>query len=94
MSLADEIVARIDRDALVQFALEICNIDSAVPFEAEVAEHLYQWLKREGFIARRVGLLSDRFNVMGTLPGTGGGYSLIQQSPGHCRIPSSRFRPS
>jgi hypothetical protein len=44
MSLADEVVARIDRDKLVQVALEICNIDSAAPFEAEVAEHLYQWL--------------------------------------------------
>jgi len=75
MSLADEVVARIDRDKLVQFALEICNIDIAVPFEAEVAEDLYRWLKREGFIARRIGLLSDRFNAMGTLPGTGGGYS-------------------
>jgi hypothetical protein len=67
MSLADEIVARIDRDTLVQFALEICNIDSAVPFEAEVAEHLYQWLKREGFIARRVGLLSDSLAPPGSI---------------------------
>jgi acetylornithine deacetylase/succinyl-diaminopimelate desuccinylase-like protein len=87
MSLADEVVARIDRDKLVQFALEICNIDSAAPFEAEVAEHLYQWLKREGFIARRVGLLSDRFNVMGTLPGTGGGYSLIFNSHMDTAVP-------
>ena len=87
MSVADDVVALIDRDKLVQFALEICNIDSAGPFEAEVAEHLYQWLKREGFIARRVGLLSDRFNVMGTLLGTGGGCSLIFNSHMDTAVP-------
>jgi acetylornithine deacetylase/succinyl-diaminopimelate desuccinylase-like protein len=87
MSVADDIVARIDREELVQFALEICNIDSAGPFEAQVAEHLYQWLRREGFVARRVGLLSDRFNVLGTLPGSGGGYSLIFNSHMDTAVP-------
>ena len=41
MSVADDVVAAIDRAELVEFALEISNIDSAVPHEAEVAEHLY-----------------------------------------------------
>jgi acetylornithine deacetylase/succinyl-diaminopimelate desuccinylase-like protein len=88
--IPDEVVARIDRDKLVQFALEICNIDSAVPFEAAVAEHIYQWLKREGFTARRVGLLSDRFNVLGTLAGSGGGYSLIFNSHMDTAVPRQR----
>jgi acetylornithine deacetylase/succinyl-diaminopimelate desuccinylase-like protein len=77
MASTDDIVARIDREALIRFALEICNIDSAVPHEAAVAEHIYQWMLREGFTARRIGLLPDRFNVMGVLPGTGGGHSLM-----------------
>ena len=80
MSVADEVVARIDRTELVEFALAICNIDSAGPTEAEVAQYLYDWLCREGFKARKVGLLPDRFNVIGTLPGTGGGYSLLFNS--------------
>jgi acetylornithine deacetylase/succinyl-diaminopimelate desuccinylase-like protein len=79
-SIAEDVVALIDRDELAELALEICNIDSSVPHEAEVAEHIYQWLEREGFEARRVGLLADRFNVLGTLPGSGGGYSLIFNS--------------
>ena len=66
MSVADDALGLIDRDQLVQLALEICNIDSAGPFEAEVAEFIYQWLRREGFIARRIGLLKERFNVLGT----------------------------
>jgi acetylornithine deacetylase/succinyl-diaminopimelate desuccinylase-like protein len=80
MSVADEVVARIDRTELVEFALAICNIDSAGPTEAEVAQYLYDWLCREGFKVRKVGLLPDRFNVIGTLPGTGGGYSLLFNS--------------
>ncbi len=80
MSLADDVVARIDRDELVQLALEVCNIDSPGPTEAPVAEYVYQWLLREGFKARKVGLLADRPNVIGTLPGTGGGYSLLFNS--------------
>lgn len=80
MSLADDAVARIDRKELIDFALTICNIDSAGPTEARVAEYVYEWLKQEGFKARKVGLLADRFNVMGKLPGTGSGYSLLFNS--------------
>ena len=87
MSVADDVVARIDRDELVQFALEICNIDSAVGHEGEVGEHLYNWMRRQGFVARKIGLLADRFNVLGTLPGTGGGYSLIFNSHMDTAVP-------
>lgn len=77
MTIADDIVARIDRDELVAFALEICNIDSSVGHEYEVAEHLHGWMDREGFAPRRIGMLPERFNLLGRLPGTGGGYSLL-----------------
>ena len=87
MSVIDEVVSRIDRQELVKFALELCNIDSAVPHEAAVAEHIYQWLKKEGFQARKVGLLADRFNVIGVLPGTGGGYSLLFNSHMDTAVP-------
>lgn len=87
MAAADDVVARIDRKQLVDFALEICNIDSAIGHEAAVAEHIYQWLKKEGFRTRKVGLLAERFNVMGTLPGTGGGYSLLFNSHMDTAVP-------
>jgi acetylornithine deacetylase/succinyl-diaminopimelate desuccinylase-like protein len=80
MSLADDAANLVDRNELVNLALAICNIDSAGPTEARVAEYIYDWLKHEGFKARKMGLLSDRFNVIGTLPGTGGGCSLIFNS--------------
>jgi hypothetical protein len=37
MSSADTAIAHIDQTELVNFALTICNIDSAGPTEAEVA---------------------------------------------------------
>ena len=77
MSVADEIVSRIDKDALIAFALEICNIDSSVGFEKDVADHLHGWMNREGFRPRKVGMLEDRYNLIGRLPGSGGGYSLL-----------------
>src|SRR5262249_51681272 len=80
MSLSDEVVAKVDRDELVELALRLCNIDSAGPHEAAAAEYVYEWLRAEGFTARKTGLLADRFNLIGRLPGTGGGYSLLFNS--------------
>lgn len=80
MSLADDVLARIDKKELIEFALTICNIDSAGPTEARVAEFISEWLQKEGFKVRKVGLLADRFNVIGKLPGTGRGYSLLFNS--------------
>jgi acetylornithine deacetylase/succinyl-diaminopimelate desuccinylase-like protein len=80
MSLADDFVKNIDRNELNELALSICNIDSAGPTEAAVAERVFEWLKKEGFKARKLGLLADRFNVMGLLPGSGGGYSILFNS--------------
>src|SRR5262245_38822410 len=87
MSVIDDVVALIDRDELVRFALEICNIDSAVGHEGEIGKYLYEWMLQQGFSARKIGLLSDRFNVLGTLPGTGGGYSLIFNSHMDTAVP-------
>jgi acetylornithine deacetylase/succinyl-diaminopimelate desuccinylase-like protein len=87
MSIADDVVARIDRQALVNFALELSNIDSSVTHEAAVAEHLYEWMRHEGFQPHKVGLLADRYNVMGRLPGSGGGYSLLFNSHMDTHVP-------
>lgn len=69
----DDVISRIDRDELVRFTLEICNIDSPVGHETAVAERLEDWLQREGFAVRRVGLLADRYNLLARLPGPGRG---------------------
>jgi len=77
MPLQEEAVARIDKQELIQLALTICNIDSAGPSEKPVADYVANWLHGEGFKVRKVGLLADRYNVIGRLAGSGGGYSLL-----------------
>lgn len=80
MSLADQAAECIDRDELIDLTLSICNIDSRGPHEGEVAEAVHSWLEKEGFRTRKIGLFAERYNVMGTLPGSGGGYSLLFNS--------------
>lgn len=41
----------------------------------------------EGFAPRKVGLFADRFNVMGSLRGSGGGYSLLFNSHMDTHVP-------
>jgi len=70
----------VDRDELIELALALCNIESPAGQEAEVGEFVFAWMKREGFRPRKIGMLPERFNVLGTLQGTGDGYSLIFNS--------------
>jgi acetylornithine deacetylase/succinyl-diaminopimelate desuccinylase-like protein len=45
-----------------------------------VGEYVYEWLKREGFEARKAALVPNRPNVIGVLPGNGNGRSLCFNS--------------
>lgn len=89
MPLVDDVLALIRREDLVQFALELCTIDSAIGNEREVGEFLYHWMEREGLRPRKLGLQSHRFNVLGRLDGTGGGASLIFNSHMDTAVPSA-----
>ena len=73
----DEVVARIDRDEVVQLALALGNIDSPTGSEGPAGQFVYDWLTENGFRPRRFALTEDRFNVAAWLDGSGGGYSLI-----------------
>ena len=74
------VFARIDRDELIKVALDLGNIDSPTGREGPVADYVQDWLRREGFDARKVGLYPDRPNVLATLPGSGNGRSLCFNS--------------
>ncbi len=74
------VLDHIDADELVKVTLDLANLDSPTGSEGPVADYVYDWLVRQGFEARKVGLYPDRPNVMATLPGTGGGRSLCFNS--------------
>lgn len=77
---AKAILDRIDVDELVKVTLDLANIDSPTGCEGPVADYVHEWLCRQGFDARKVGLYPDRPNVIATLPGTSHGRSLCFNS--------------
>ena len=77
---AKTVLTHIDTDELVKVTLDLANIDSPTGSEGPVADYVHDWLVRQGFDTRKVGLYPNRPNVIATLPGTGGGRSLCFNS--------------
>jgi acetylornithine deacetylase/succinyl-diaminopimelate desuccinylase-like protein len=77
---ARKVLERIDADELVKVTLDLGNIDSPSGSEAPVADYVFAWLTREGFPVKKVALMPERPNVVATLPGTGGGRSMVFNS--------------
>jgi len=77
---AQRVLDHIDVDELVKVALDLGNIDSPTGSEGPVGEYVFDWLSRQGIEARKVALMPDRPNVIGTLPGSGRGKSLVFNS--------------
>ena len=75
--MAERILAKIDAEELAALALDLGNIDSPSMQEGAVAQYVHVWMERHGFAPRKVALVPDRFNVVGTLPGSGSGTSLL-----------------
>jgi acetylornithine deacetylase/succinyl-diaminopimelate desuccinylase-like protein len=73
----DDVVARIDRQEVVDLALALGNVDSPTGSEGPAGQFVYDWLERNGFAPRKFALIPERFNVAAWLDGSGGGYSLI-----------------
>lgn len=74
---AAAIFAAIDRDELVKLVLDLCNIPSPMGTGAEAGQFVFDWMGREGFRPRKAGLVAERFNVIGSYGGGGGGPNLL-----------------
>lgn len=70
----------IDEEELAELALTLGSIPSPAGREGAAGEYVHQWLRDEGISSRRIGMHPDRFNVLGTLPGTGDGLSVMFNS--------------
>jgi acetylornithine deacetylase/succinyl-diaminopimelate desuccinylase-like protein len=77
---AARVIAHVSKDEVVDLALALCNIDSPVGHEGNVLQFIYDWLQREGFAPAKIGMLEDRYNIVGSLKGTGNGYTLLTNS--------------
>ncbi len=73
----DDVLALIDPQEVVDLALALGNIDSPTGSEGPAGQLVFDWLGENGFQPRKYALVEDRFSVAATLPGSGGGYSLL-----------------
>ncbi|MBI3000080.1 MAG: M20/M25/M40 family metallo-hydrolase [Deltaproteobacteria bacterium] len=74
------VVEGLSADKVIELALSLGNIDSSAGKEREVGEYIFQWLSERGLEPRKVGLLPERFNVVGRLKGSGDGPTLVFNS--------------
>lgn len=79
-SVVEAVLSDIDERDVVRLALELGNVDSPAGAEGEAGQFVFDWMAAEGFSPRKVGLTSDRFNVVGRLDGSGDGCSLLFNS--------------
>lgn len=79
MTAADieDVLGRIDREELVELALELANIDSPPGQEKPVSDRVSEWLGEQGIEARQVAMVPERPNVVGRVPGSGDGLSVV-----------------
>ncbi|WP_372635359.1 hypothetical protein [Cohnella sp.] len=99
--VADRIRAAIDRQELIDLILELGNIRSLAGYEKEAGDFVYDWMKREAFSPKKVGMVPDRFNVIGEYGGqnpTQGKNLLITshldtESPQYNDLDKLKYRP-
>lgn len=77
---AKAVIDRIDADELIKVTLDLANLDSPTGSEGPVADYVHDWLQKQGIESRKIGLYPDRPNVIGRIPGVGGGKSLCFNS--------------
>lgn len=88
---AEAISSAIDRDELVELVLTLCNIPSPMRREARAGQFVHDWMATEGFAPRKVGMVEERFNVVGSYGGRGDGPSLLFTS--HLDTESPFYEP-
>jgi len=79
-SSAQRVLDAINVDELIKVTLDLGNLDSPTGSEGPVADYVYEWLRRQGVEARKEALVPDRPNVIGRLPGSSFGRSLVFNS--------------
>jgi len=78
--LHDRIFAHLDKEEIARLAVEMGNIQAPSGFEQEYADWVLRWLQNNGFPCYQQQVADGRANVIGFLPGSGGGASLLFNS--------------
>ncbi len=85
-TIIDKVLSQVDEAAIVELASDLIKIPSFKPDETEVAKFLDRFFKERGYQVDLQEVEPGRFQTIATLPGSGGGCSLMLN--GHTDINS------
>lgn len=77
MSMKNAVLAKIDRDRVVELTRQLVDIPSPTGHEAEVARFLVDHMRGFGLKAELQEISEGRYNAIGTLKGRGDGLKLL-----------------
>ncbi|MCY4442627.1 MAG: M20/M25/M40 family metallo-hydrolase, partial [Deltaproteobacteria bacterium] len=72
-----KVFSHIDREELAQLAMDVVNFPTPTGSEEEVARFIHDWLQKQGIETFLQHTEPGRANVVGVIPGTGGGPTLL-----------------
>jgi acetylornithine deacetylase/succinyl-diaminopimelate desuccinylase-like protein len=75
-----KVVDQLVEKEVIDLALALGNIDSPAGREAEAGNYIFRWLSERELEPRRVGIIPERFNVVGRMRGGGDGPTLVFNS--------------
>ena len=80
MGIEEEVYSHLDGEELAGLALQLASIHGPQGYEEPVGEAVYQWMVDQDIPAQKQLVAGTRFNVIGRMPGTGGGSNLAFNS--------------
>ncbi len=76
----EKVLSLVRRDEVVQTAVDLGNINAPTGHEKNMADFLFDWLEKNGFQPVKQEVAPERYNIVTTLKGTGGGQSIMLNS--------------
>ncbi len=73
----EKVFSHIDREELAQLAMDVVNFPTPTGSEEEVARFIHDWLQKQGIETFLQHTEPGRANVVGVIPGTGQGPTLL-----------------
>ena len=86
------VLARVDQGEIVDLASALIRIPSFKPDETAVARFLADWFRARGYRVELQEIEPGRFQTIATLPGTGGGASLMLNGHTDINALTSRWK--
>lgn len=76
MGIEEQVYPYLEADEIAELALQLANIHGPEGHEQPVGKAVFDWMNANDIPAKKLVVAGTRFNVLGRLPGVGGGRNL------------------